>query len=36
MAMDGVDLMRFEADQIVEVSLFSADQSAEDVFWGTD
>jgi ketosteroid isomerase-like protein len=36
MAMDGVDLMRFEADQIVEVSLFSEDQSAEDVFWGTD
>ena len=35
-AMDGVDLMRFEGDQIVEVSLFSEDQGAEDAFWGND
>jgi ketosteroid isomerase-like protein len=35
-AMVGVDLMRFEGDRIVELWLFSEDQSAEDAFWGTD
>ena len=34
MAMDGVDLLRIEGDQIAEVWLFSADQQAEDSFWG--
>jgi len=30
----GVDLIRIEGDKIVEVRLFSSDQSQEDVFWG--
>jgi ketosteroid isomerase-like protein len=34
MAMDGVDLLRIEGDQIAEVWLFSADEQAEDTFWG--
>ncbi|MDL5199238.1 nuclear transport factor 2 family protein [Streptomyces sp. ALI-76-A] len=34
MAMDGVDLLRVEGDKIMEVWLFSADQHAEDAFWG--
>ncbi len=34
MAMDGVDLIRVEGDRIAEVWLFSADQEAEDAFWG--
>lgn len=34
MAMDGVDLLRIEGDQIAEVWLFSADAQAEDTFWG--
>jgi ketosteroid isomerase-like protein len=34
MAMDGVDLLRIDGDQIAEVWLFSADGSAEDAFWG--
>lgn len=32
-SMDGVDLMRIEGGKIKEVSLFSADQLAEDTFW---
>lgn len=36
MAMDGVDLLRIENNQIAEVWLFSTDQRAEDAFWGTD
>lgn len=32
--MNGVDLFRVENGKIVEVWLFSADQAAEDVFWG--
>ncbi|MFE3460161.1 nuclear transport factor 2 family protein [Nocardiopsis aegyptia] len=34
MAMDGVDLLRIDGDRIAEVWLFSADQRAEDAFWG--
>jgi ketosteroid isomerase-like protein len=34
MSMDGVDLLRIADGKIVEVWLFSADQPAEDVFWG--
>ena len=34
MSMDGVDLLRIEGDQVAEVWLFSADQQAEDTFWG--
>ena len=34
MALDGVDLLRVEGDRIAEVWLFSADQQAEDSFWG--
>ena len=34
MAMDGVDLLRIEDDHIAEVWLFSADEQAEDAFWG--
>ena len=34
MAMDGVDVFRVEGDRIAEVWLFSADQKAEDAFWG--
>lgn len=30
----GVDLLRIEGGNIVEVWLFSSDQSQEDVFWG--
>lgn len=33
MAMNGVDLLRVEGGQIVEVWLFSEDQAAEDAFW---
>lgn len=32
--MPGVDLLRVEDDQIVEVWLFSRDAEAEDEFWG--
>jgi uncharacterized protein len=32
-AMDGVDVLRVLDGQIVEVWLFSADQSSEDAFW---
>lgn len=34
MSMDGVDVLRVEGDKIAEVWLFSADQQAEDAFWG--
>jgi uncharacterized protein len=34
MAMDGVDVLRVEGDEIAEVWLFSVDQQAEDAFWG--
>jgi ketosteroid isomerase-like protein len=34
MAIDGVDLLRVEGDGIAEVWLFTADQQAEDAFWG--
>ena len=34
-SMDGVDVFRVEGDRIAEVWLFSADQPAEDSFWGT-
>ena len=34
MSMAGVDLLRIEAGRIAEVWLFSADQPAEDAFWG--
>ncbi|GGW97018.1 nuclear transport factor 2 family protein [Streptomyces lomondensis] len=36
LAMDGVDLLRIEGNKIAEVWLFSADQEAEDAFWGVD
>ena len=32
--MTGVDLFRVADDLVAEVWLFSADQEAEDVFWG--
>ena len=34
MSMDGVDLLRISDGKIVEMWLFSADQGAEDAFWG--
>lgn len=34
MAQDGIDLLRIEGDKIAEAWLFSADQQAEDTFWG--
>ncbi|MGJ5894111.1 nuclear transport factor 2 family protein [Streptomyces niveiscabiei] len=34
MSMDGVDVLRVGDGKIVEVRLFSADQTAEDAFWG--
>lgn len=34
MAMDGIDLLRVVDGKVAEVWLFSADQAAEDVFWG--
>ncbi|MDA1361211.1 nuclear transport factor 2 family protein [Glycomyces luteolus] len=34
MSMDGVDLLRVANGKVAEVWLFSADQIAEDVFWG--
>lgn len=34
MSMGGVDIVRVEGDRIAEVWLFSADQQAEDDFWG--
>lgn len=34
MSMAGVDVLRVEGDKIVEMWLFSADQEAEDAFWG--
>ena len=34
MSMDGVDLLRIDGGQIAEVFLFSADEQAEDAFWG--
>lgn len=34
MSMAGVDLLRVENGKIAEVWLFSADQPAEDAFWG--
>jgi ketosteroid isomerase-like protein len=34
MALDGVDVLRVEGDRIAEAWLFSADQQAEDAFWG--
>jgi len=34
MSMDGVDLLRIVDGTIVEVWLFSADQPAENDFWG--
>lgn len=35
LSQPGVDLLRIEDDQIVEVRLFSSDQAGEDAFWGT-
>jgi uncharacterized protein len=34
MAQSGVDLLRIDNGQIVEVRLFSSDQAEEDRFWG--
>jgi ketosteroid isomerase-like protein len=34
MALDGVDLVKIEGERIAEAWLFSADQQAEDAFWG--
>jgi ketosteroid isomerase-like protein len=34
MSMDGIDVLRVEGDKIAEMWLFSADQDAEDAFWG--
>ncbi|MFF9809297.1 nuclear transport factor 2 family protein [Streptomyces coeruleorubidus] len=34
MSMDGVDVLRVAGDKIAEVWLFSADQEAEDAFFG--
>lgn len=34
MSMAGVDLLRVEGGRIAEMWLFSADQQAEDTFWG--
>ncbi|WLW53437.1 nuclear transport factor 2 family protein [Streptomyces sp. YU58] len=34
MSMDGVDVLRLKDGRIVEMWLFSGDQSAEDAFWG--
>lgn len=34
MSMDGVDMLRVEGGRIAEMWLFSADQDAEDAFWG--
>ncbi len=34
LAQPGIDLLRIENEQIVEVRLFSSDQDAEDTFWG--
>ncbi|WP_329416633.1 nuclear transport factor 2 family protein [Streptomyces sp. NBC_00704] len=34
MSMDGVDVLRLQDGKIVEMWLFSADQDAEDAFWG--
>jgi uncharacterized protein len=34
MALDGVDLLRVDGGRIAEAWLFSADQQAEDAFWG--
>ena len=36
MSMGGVDIVRVEGDRIAEVWLYSADQQAEDEFWGAD
>ena len=36
MSMGGVDVVRVEGDRIAEVWLYSADQQAEDEFWGAD
>jgi uncharacterized protein len=36
MALDGVDLLRVDGDRIAEVWLFTADQQAEDAFWGAN
>jgi uncharacterized protein len=35
MSMGGVDIVRVVDDRIAEVWLYSADQEAEDEFWGT-
>ncbi|THV41809.1 nuclear transport factor 2 family protein [Glycomyces buryatensis] len=34
MSMDGIDVLRVEGGKIAEMWLFSADQDAEDAFWG--
>jgi hypothetical protein len=34
LSMDGVDVLRVDGDHTVEVWLFSANQHAEDTFWG--
>jgi uncharacterized protein len=34
MSMEGVDLLRIADGKVAEVWLFSADQAAEDAFWG--
>ncbi|MDA1362504.1 nuclear transport factor 2 family protein [Glycomyces luteolus] len=36
MSMDGIDVLRVEGGKIAEMWLFSADQDAEDAFWGKD
>jgi ketosteroid isomerase-like protein len=35
MSMEGIDVFRVEGDRIAEVWLYSADQRAEDAFWGS-
>ena len=34
MSMSGIDVLRIEDGKIAEMWLFSADQGAEDAFWG--
>lgn len=34
MSMEGVDVIRIAGEQVAEVWLFSADQRAENAFWG--
>lgn len=34
MSLDGIDVLRVDGGKITEVWLYSADQKAEDAFWG--